>query len=98
MKRREFFLKPGCGMVLGRPLFAAVKQDKLDAAAEILTRAVARSSLQLLNPVPAIRRQRVGIGTALTGGSWAHPGVVPMVRPRTWHAFSTSSSIPPAKP
>jgi len=40
MKRRTF-LQTGLGIAVGAPLFAAVKQNKLDAAADVLAQAVA---------------------------------------------------------
>jgi len=45
MKRRKFILQTGCGIALGTPLFASVKQGKLDEAAEVL--AAAATSKQI---------------------------------------------------
>ncbi len=41
MKRRSFVLQTGCALAIGSPLFAAVRQGKLDAAEAVLREATA---------------------------------------------------------
>ncbi|MCB1234738.1 MAG: beta-lactamase family protein, partial [Verrucomicrobiae bacterium] len=45
MKRRAFFLNATGGLIVGTPLFAAVKRDGLEAAAEILKAATASGQI-----------------------------------------------------
>ncbi len=46
MKRRKFILQTGCGIALGTPLFASVKQGKLDEAAEVLAGAATSKQIR----------------------------------------------------
>ena len=75
MKRRAFFLNATGGFIVGTPLFAAVKRDGLEAAAEILKAATAsgqieaqRTAALALSSAGEVAEVNVTIGDSVVAG------------------------------